>query len=145
MDEIKQETLFPLEFFIEETPKSLQASTHSKERWKETVRAAARARARETDEIGFLDDRYLAVTIFYFAPEKMQGDIDNIVKPILDGMITVAYKDDQIVERVLAQKFEPDIEHVFRNISVKLAEALDADPPVVYVRVDDDLSWRILK
>jgi hypothetical protein len=50
--------------------------------------------------------------------------------------------DDNDVERVLVQKFEPHIEWEFSNPSDQIAAALDADPPVVYIRVDDDLSWR---
>ena len=84
------------------------------------------------------------MTIFYFCPAEMEGDIDNIVKPILDGMISAVYLDDRVVERVLVQKFEPGIERSFIDVSQKLADALDADTPVVYVRVDDDLSWRTL-
>jgi crossover junction endodeoxyribonuclease RusA len=74
----------------------------------------------------------------------MEGDIDNIVKPILDGMINVAYLDDDVVERVLVQKFEPGIERSFLDVTESLAAALDVDAPVVYIRVDDDLSWRTL-
>lgn len=140
----KQQTLFPLEFFIEETPKSLQASAHSRQGWKRTIREAAANRVQETIEWSLLDDRRVAVTVFYFAPAQMEGDIDNIVKPILDGMINVAYLDDDVVERVLVQKFEPGIERSFLDVTESLAAALDMDAPVVYIRVDDDLSWRTL-
>ncbi|HEY0837816.1 MAG TPA: RusA family crossover junction endodeoxyribonuclease [Azospirillum sp.] len=139
-----QDTLYPLEFIVEGTPRSLQASGPSKELWKERVREVARARIRETDELGFLDDRGLAVTIFYFLPEPMEGDIDNIVKPILDAMNAVAYLDDRAVERLVVQKFEPGMETSFHDVSQKLAEALGTPPPVVYIRVDDDLRWRSL-
>ncbi len=74
----------------------------------------------------------------------MEGDIDNIVKPILDGMIRVAYIDDNVVERVLVQRFEPGIERPFKDVTERLAAALDLEAPVVYIRVDDDLSWRVL-
>lgn len=139
-----QETLFPLEFFIEETPKSLQASSRSREQWKQTVGDAARLRVRETVDMEFLDSRPLAVTIFYFPAAEMEGDVDNIVKLIQDGMINIAYLNDRVIERVLAQKFEPGIERTFADVTQKLAAALDADAPVVYIRVDDDLRWRIL-
>ncbi len=140
----EQEDLFPVEFFIEETPMSLQASSRSREIWRTTIKGAANARVRESVESPFLDSRPVAVTIFYFCPAEMEGDIDNIVKPILDGMISAVYLDDRVVERVLVQKFEPGIERSFIDVSQKLADALDADTPVVYVRVDDDLSWRTL-
>ena len=139
---ISEGTLFPLEFFVEGTPKSLQASAESKSVWMETVGKTANDRIRETVDWVFLDDRRVAVTIFYFAPDGMEGDIDNIIKPILDGMENSAYLNDRVVEKVLVQKFEPGVERVFDDVSEQLAAALDAKAPVVYVRVDTDLSWR---
>jgi Holliday junction resolvase RusA-like endonuclease len=139
-----QATLFPLEFYIEGAPKSHQASARSKEQWRATVRRSALDRVRETVDWSFLEPRRVAVTIYYFPPAEMQGDVDNIVKPILDGMINVAYLDDRAVERVLVQKFEPGIERSFADVTQKLQDALRTKAPVVYIRVDDDLSWRIL-
>lgn len=72
----------------------------------------------------------------------MEGDVDNIVKPIMDALIGIAYPDDRVVERVLVQKFEPDVDWSFEEPSEMLSAALDTDAPVVYVRVDDDLAWR---
>ena len=136
--------MFPLEFFIEGTPISLQASARSKDLWRETVRRTASDRVRETVDWSFLEPRGVAVTIYYFPEGEMQGDVDNIVKLILDGMINVAYLDDRIVERVLVQKFEPGIERSFGAATQKLEDALRKTTPVVYIRVDDDLSWRTL-
>lgn len=72
----------------------------------------------------------------------MEGDVDNIVKPIMDALIGTVYPDDGVVERVLVQKFEPDIDWSIEEPSGMLAAALDTDAPVVYIRVDDDLAWR---
>jgi len=136
------ETLFPLELYVRGVPVSHQAHPPSRERWKGMVSAAARERQLQTYELGFIDDRALAVTIFYFCNAPMIGDIDNIVKLILDSLIGVAYLDDNVVERVVVQKFEPEAAWEFLSPSDQLAAALDAPAPVVYVRVDDDLSWR---
>lgn len=138
------ETLYPLEIFIEGVPVSLQASPRSRERWKREVGDAARKRQQETYELGFLDRRALSVTIYYFPSDPMEGDIDNIVKPIMDSLIAVAYLDDKAVERVVAQKFEPDGGWEFSAPSDQLAAALDKAAPVVYVVVEDTLSWRTL-
>lgn len=140
-----QDALYPLEFFVLGEPRTVQTKNpKSREGWKVAVEASARARARETDELGFLFRRPVAVTIYYFPKAPMQGDIDNIVKPILDALIHVAYQDDKDVERVTAQKFEPGVAWNFEKPSQRLETALAAAPPVVYVRVDDDLSWRRL-
>ncbi|MGD0430379.1 MAG: hypothetical protein ABSA58_04755 [Acetobacteraceae bacterium] len=69
-----QTTMFPLEFFIEAIPISLRASARSKESWKATVRVSARSRVRETVDWSLLDNRRVAVTIFYFSPAEMKGD-----------------------------------------------------------------------
>jgi crossover junction endodeoxyribonuclease RusA len=138
------ETLYPLEIFIERVPVSLQGSGRSQKRWVGEVAEAARERQRETYELGFLDNRPLATTIYYFPGAPMEGDIDNIIKPIMDGLNGAAYLDDKVVERVIVQKFEPEGGWEFSAPSDQLAAALDKSPPVVYVRVDDDLSWRRL-
>lgn len=141
-------TMFPLEFHLTAIPLSLQASGASKEHWRGTVAQAARQRAEETVEFIWLDDVPVAVTIFYFPIAPMTGDVDNIVKPILDALNGQAYTDDKLVERVVSQKFEPDVAWSFGSPSVQLTAALDAisatdEPqPVVYIRIDDDLSWR---
>lgn len=142
-------SLFPMEFYLTGVPLSLQAKASSKERWKNTVAEAARRRADETVDFLWLEDTPLAVTIFYFPTAPMAGDVDNIVKPILDALNGQAYLDDQAVERVVSQKFEPDTEWSFGAPTDQLAAALDAilaadeRQPVVYIRIDDDLSWRI--
>ena len=132
---------FPLEIVIEGTPVSLAGD---KARWQARVLAATRACVRAVDDLGFLDHRPVAVTILYFLAAAMQGDVDNIVKPILDGMKSAAYPDDKVVERVLVQKFEPGIDRKVTTTSEQLLNALLMEPPVVYIRIDDDLNWRVV-
>lgn len=72
----------------------------------------------------------------------MDGDVDNIVKLILDGMLQIVYRNDRVVERVLVQKIEPGMIVEFASITDKLEEAVETEHPVVYIRIDDDLSWR---
>jgi crossover junction endodeoxyribonuclease RusA len=88
-------TPFPLELVIQGTPIALGGSSSSRNRWKAKVGATARTRLREVSEWEWLDERRVAVTIFYFLNAKMQGDIDNIVKPILDAMTAIVYPDDR--------------------------------------------------
>lgn len=141
-----ERSLYPLEIVVEGVPVSLQTKrARSRLLWKERVARIARDRQRETDELGFLDERPIAASIFYFPVSPMDGDIDNIVKPILDSLIGIAFLSDQAVERVLVQKFEPARDWAFERLSDRLALALVTTPPVVYVRIDDDLSWRMLR
>lgn len=136
------DNLFPFEFVVAETPRSLQAKSKSVQRWMALVSDAARTRVAEVVEQSWLDARPLSMCVFYFPPAPMDGDIDNIVKPIMDALIAIAYTDDRDVERVVVQKFEPDVAWSFDQPSEMLAGALDAEKPVVYIRIDDDLAWR---
>ncbi|MCJ2137679.1 RusA family crossover junction endodeoxyribonuclease [Methylobacterium sp. J-026] len=134
---------FPIELIIQETPRSLQSkNAKAKEDWKAMVRQVAKNFIDTHREFTLLDDRPLAAKILYFAPAPMEGDIDNIVKLILDGMLKTVYLDDQVIERITAQKIEPGIVVEFASITDTLEQAAGTEPPVVYIRVDDDLSWR---
>jgi Holliday junction resolvase RusA-like endonuclease len=134
---------FPIEFVIRDTPRSHQsANTKGKQLWKRKVGEIAGTHVKTLRDFFFMDQRPLAVTIFYFPPTEMDGDVDNIVKLIVDGMVTIIYPDDRLLERIIVQKFEPGVESVFRSLTPTLEQAVETDPPVIYIRIDDDLSWR---
>jgi hypothetical protein len=80
----------------------------------------------------------IALTLFYFPAERRQGDVDNIVKLILDALCKHIYMDDSQVERVLVQKFEPGNIFPFRSPSSGLEIALGRIKPVLYVRLSND-------
>jgi len=136
--------LYPLEMVIAATPLSLGASARSRVRWKRVVQDAAKNEIDTKVDAIWLDNRPLALTIFYFPPAPMHGDVDNIVKPIMDALKGFAYLDDRSIERVVVAKVEPDADWTFEQPSEQLAIALDIAPPVVYIRVDDGLEWRAL-
>jgi crossover junction endodeoxyribonuclease RusA len=106
-------SLFPFEFFVAATPRALGASTDSRQRWRTLLQEVARKRIAEAVEFSWLDERPLALSVYYFPPAPMDGDVDNIIKPIMDALVGVVYPDDRVVERVLAQKFEPDVDWSF--------------------------------
>src|SRR6266850_7704487 len=93
---------FPFEFVVEGTPVSLQTKRpESLREWKARIVEASKPVLPEGH---FATEDPLAVTLYYFPPATMQGDIDNIVKPILDAMCKHIYMSDHQVERVLVQK-----------------------------------------
>lgn len=129
---------FPLEFAIQGVPVSLQASGRSRERWKQHV--------AETVRNHLPDDHWaeagpIAVTIYYFPEGRMVGDIDNIVKPILDALCQLVYADDEQVDRILVQKFEEPFSS-FTDPTPCLAGTLAGDRPIIYIRVDNAASRR---
>lgn len=131
------EPRFPVEMMIEGTPVSLQASANSREAWMTEIRQVVNV---VLDPAGWATTEPVAVTIFYFSDGQMNGDIDNIVKPILDALIPRVYIDDAQVRRVWVEKFESDRSFQFENPSVQLASTIDSERPVVYIRVDSDVS-----
>jgi hypothetical protein len=126
----------PLEIVVRGIPVSLQASTRSRRAWRDTIRFAAEGVIPGGSWA--LTDR-LAVTIFYFAEGQMLGDIDNIVKPILDAMIPNVYVDDSLIDRVVVQRFAPSDVFSFTDPTPALTEAIVEDGPAVYIRITDDL------
>jgi len=126
---------FPLEFIVAGTPVSLQAKRPaSRDAWRQLARTASRA---SLPDFFFASDKRLAVTIYYFPLERMRGDIDNIVKPILDALSHHIYMDDEQIERLVVQKFESGNAFEFARPSTKLAEAIKGPTPVLFVRLSE--------
>jgi hypothetical protein len=130
------EIAFPIEFVVDGTPVSSQAkSPEARKEWKDRVKAASRTTLPEGHWAS--KDR-IAVTLFYFPAEPRQGDVDNIVKLVLDALCKHVYIDDAQVERVVVQKFEPGNVFPFSSPSSGLEMALRRAKPVLYVRLSND-------
>ncbi len=130
------ELSFPIEFIIAGTPVSLQTKrAEARKNWQETIRSAC---APSLPEGHFASENRIAITLFYFPDGEMRGDIDNIVKPILDAFSRHIYMDDRQVDRILVQKFEPEKIFAFAAPSPILARAIAGPKPLLYVRLSDD-------
>jgi hypothetical protein len=127
------EVVFPLEFLVSGTAVSLQAKRReSVDRWKARVKEASH---EVLPEGHFATEGPVSVTLFYFPDSEMAGDIDNIVKPILDALCQHIYIDDNQIERVLVQKFEPEKIFRFSSPSSILEGAIVGDKPLLHVRL----------
>jgi crossover junction endodeoxyribonuclease RusA len=132
------EIRFPIEFVVEGTAVSLQnrgRRRRSLREWQARVREASRTALPDGH---FAADGPIAVMLYYFPNAMMQGDIDNIVKPILDALSEHIYRTDHQVQRVLVQKFEPDNVFEFASPSSMLEAALTGRKPILYVRLSDN-------
>ena len=130
------ELQFPIEFLVSGTPVSAQAKrTGSRDDWKQRVREAS---SDALPEDHWATEGRVAATLFFFPDQPMQGDVDNIVKLVLDALAQHIYRDDRQVERVVVQKFEPENVFHFASPSPRLDEALNRDKPILYVRLSDD-------
>jgi crossover junction endodeoxyribonuclease RusA len=81
------------------------------------------------------DETRLAVTMFYFPQAPMPGDVDNIVKLTLDALKPNVYLDDDLIDRVLVQRFNPTGSFTFASPSETLIAAMAMEKPVLYMRV----------
>ena len=132
---------FPLELVIKGVPLSLGASSGSRQRWQARLASVAR---QELQEGYWLTSARVAATIFYFPDAAMEGDIDNIVKPILDAFNKVVYFDDRQVGRLLVQNFEPGRTFTFEQPTPRLLECAAMHGPRTYIRCDDETSLGVL-
>lgn len=101
------------------------------QRWITTVRGAARTQWSSGTRRAS-GDVEVTITNFY---TDVPPDVDNIIKPILDALETVAYLDDQQVYRVTSAKVDLSRKGQISNPSPVLAEALEKWTEVVYVVV----------
>lgn len=137
------------ELIVEGTPRSLQATTRGRNQWKTQVVESAQSHYDDdTTSIQFVD---VAVAILHFCPEwGAEGDLDNIAKPILDGLCDstrVLFDDSQVKELLLRriQWSRPGLERVENAsplLARRLAQALrgDATGDFVYIRVTTELA-----
>jgi crossover junction endodeoxyribonuclease RusA len=127
---------FPIEFIVKGAPISLQTKrAGSRTAWKHQVRQASYSALPEGH---FASEASITVTLFYFPVDEMEGDIDNIVKPILDALCRHIYLDDRQVQRVWVQKFEPRQGFPFVDPSPTLSDALKGQKPLVFIRLTND-------
>jgi hypothetical protein len=127
---------FPFEFIVLGTPVSVQRDNpKAKAEWQELIRIASRARL---PEMHFATEAPLAVTIYYYPEGRMTGDIDNVIKLILDAMKQHIYIDDDQVERIVMQKFEAGRIFAFRDPSEALTACMLGPKPATYIRVSKD-------
>lgn len=127
---------FPIEFIVEGTPVSRGSKLpKSRNRWKARVREASKLCLPE----GYwAATGRVAVTLFYFPAVDASGDVDNISKLVLDALCQHIYMDDNQVERIVVQKFEPGRVFAFESPSETLTKALNLRKPLLYVRITDD-------
>ena len=123
------------------TPVSGQGTSDAKRLWKELVRSAAEAAAAGRGP-SLSDVVVLRVAYFYvYAPA---ADLDNIVKPIQDALIGLAYaNDDQVVDLVASMRPKAGTNVI--RMSATLAKGFAGNSDFVHVVVDHATSIEVLK
>ena len=130
---------FPIELIVAGTPVSQQAKLKVNiDEWKGRVRDAC---APTLPAPHFATLAAVGVVLYYLPADEMKGDLDNIIKPVLDALKQFVFVDDQQVERLLVQKFEPDrTPGLAESVSSTLQLAWKTERPLLYVRVTDRMD-----
>jgi crossover junction endodeoxyribonuclease RusA len=118
------------ELVIPGTPVSLQASARSRERWKARVRSVAEVVVPEEDQLNGLLYRDLRVWVVYFHLGEMDGDLDNIAKPLLDGLTGAVWSNDRQIAHLTLRRVRRDADPavLYEDVPTPIADALNNHP-----------------
>ena len=118
-------------------PRSANANSRSRRRWRERVSRAAR---ESLEQEGQPTDQDVAVLIIYFYQGETTLDVDNIAKSLLDGLKGVLFRDDQQVSELVIRKSRFGAGLSLTGASPYLLDAVErmsqAGSDFVYVRAD---------
>lgn len=113
----------------------------TKTRWKRRVNAAARAALGE-GAVPYGGE--LSVLVIYFYIGRTERDLDNIAKPILDGMNNVVYHDDRQISHLVLRKTEQEMMSGVPDLPAEVVTRLGrrGHEAFVYVRIEDGPDHR---
>jgi hypothetical protein len=127
------------------TPKSLQADGVQK--YKEAIKKAASTKF----PVGATDREWLYVRIIFFTWKKRGPDIDNIIKPIVDALKGVVYRDDKQISQCvstridLVQPYNVSSDNISSDLYQELIDMINAKRgDVLYIEVDTSSSQRAM-
>lgn len=124
----------PLEMLIAGYPISHQTKRKSAlDAWKQDVRDQARGQMVEGH---FALQRLVGVTVYFFPQTALEPDLDNAVKPVLDGLCECVIVDDKQIERLVIQRFEPGRPIPIVDDSELFNAAVASVVPIIYIRLE---------
>lgn len=124
--------MLPFEFTVEGPPVSQQ--TRRRERlppWRAVVRAAAQD-SWPTEGSPLEQELSLTITYFY---EGAPTDVDNIVKPILDSIKGLIYRDDVQITDLVSRRRPLAGPYRIEAASLALEKALERGREFIHVRI----------
>lgn len=125
--------MLPFEFIVEGPPVSPQTRRRQDRlpRWRTTVRAAAAGRWSAGDPPA---DHDISVEITHFF-EGAPADVDNIVKPILDAIKDLVYRDDAQITDLVSRRRPLEGPYTADPIFPVLAEGISLGREFLHIRV----------
>ena len=131
---IDENTLTRFEFIVDGPPVSQQTRRRERLRaWKAIVRREAKKywSSKQKTATGLV---MLQVTYFY---DSVAMDVDNIIKPIQDAIIGLAYVDDNQITDVLVRKRDLSGNFKVANMTSILAEGFARGNEFLHIIVTD--------
>jgi crossover junction endodeoxyribonuclease RusA len=133
--------LIKFEFTVDGAPVSQQTRRRERLReWKVTVRREAE-KYWSSDQTTATGAVMLQITYFY---DNVAMDVDNIVKPIQDAIIGLAYDDDNQVTDILVRKRRLSNSFDLENLPLVLANGFARKTEFLYILVTDAPDQEVL-
>jgi crossover junction endodeoxyribonuclease RusA len=123
----------PWDFTVVGTPASVQASGPTRARWKREVAAAARA-CWPPGEPPLTDKLHIRITHYHDSAAPL--DVDNMIKPIQDALIGIAYVDDRQLTGTAAFLMDLNAPYWVRGMTPEQARGFVSNEPFVHVRIE---------
>lgn len=125
----------PWECTVRGVPASLQASKTKIGDWRRRVAEAAKERWPYGESP--LEQPLALLVAFMHWGQNL--DVDNMLKPTLDGLIDVAYVDDALLEQVVGARWDLSrtlrVERLTPVLARAVVEAIVDERPFVYLRL----------
>lgn len=120
------------EFLIPRRPVSVQAKNKSRQRWKQFV--YDEAAKSWVEDSPFIGDLHLTIVYLF---DSDPADIDNIIKPIQDALIGLAYSDDSAITDVEAHRRSIYGTFDITRCPEELLKGITSGSECVYVRITE--------
>lgn len=122
-------------------PTSVQTkSTARRTRWKAHVRAAAQADWPQLDP-PLAQPLQLKITYFHLGTPL---DVDNMIKPIQDALIGIAYDDDKRISDVHGSLRDLTGPFRLQGLTPLLARGFMSQGPFVYIQIEEPPNLEVL-
>jgi len=113
--------------------KAKKTNARRYQKWIKTVRAAAQEQWPQRKTPTNSQRVMVHITNYYTLSPP---DVDNIIKPLLDGVETVAYINDKQVYKVISEKIDLTFMSHFENPSPLLAAGLEKYTELLHIMVE---------
>jgi crossover junction endodeoxyribonuclease RusA len=131
--------MFPFEFVVEGIPVSANVkyrTGRAKDQYRKWMRYVGESAAQNWLPGTPPSSELIVVEFFYFHSKGQVRDADNIAKPILDGLKSLVYVDDNQITDLIIRKRDISGNFRLRETPLQLAAKVQEGDDFVYVKID---------